>query len=143
MPSDFVVIQADWQQYKTALSDVRRRVFIEEQKVPEQLEWDEFDESSLHILAMSAQNQPIGTGRLKRDGQIGRMAVLPEYRRHSVGSAILQALIDAAIAGNLPEVYLHAQLSAIDFYLKHGFHSYGEQFLDANIPHISMRRKLP
>jgi len=142
MKPDFVIIKTNWQRHKKQLGEVRKKVFVEEQQVPIELEWDEYDETSLHVLAVDNDNRPIGTGRLKADGQIGRMAVLADYRRQSIGSAILKALIEAAMAQGLEEVYLHAQISAQDFYSRHRFRSYGEPFLDAGIPHIAMRRTL-
>jgi len=126
-----------WNEEKENLSEIRRKVFIDEQKVPEELEWDEYDAESIHILA-SDNNTAIATGRMKPDGHIGRMAVLKEYRNKGVGSQILKLLVNAAIEQNLEKVYLHAQTSAIPFYEKQGFITCSDEFMDAGIPHKSM-----
>lgn len=114
---------------------------MREQGVPVELEWDEYDAPSLHVLA-EADGDPIGTGRLLPDDQIGRMAVLPNWRGRGVGSAILVALIELAAARGSTVVCLNAQTRAQAFYLRHGFVAEGEEFPDAGIPHIRMRRKL-
>ena len=114
---------------------------MREQGVPVELEWDEYDATSLHVLA-EADGAPIGTGRLLPDHQIGRMAVLPGWRGRGVGSAILAALIDLAAARGNRVVCLNAQIRAQAFYLRHGFVAEGEEFPDAGILHIRMRRAL-
>ena len=130
---------ASWEQDGEALAGIRRRVFIEEQQVPEALEWDGEDSNAMHWLALR-DARPLGTVRLLADGHIGRMAVLLEARRHGVGSRLLRAAIDAARTQGLPEVYLHAQVQALDFYARHGFVAEGELFVDAGILHRAMRR---
>ena len=141
MMHNLQLLDCSWQQKKTALSLVRRNVFIEEQQVPEELEWDEFDNLSHHILAL-IDHQPVATGRIKADGQIGRMAVLKEFRQQGIGSLILNALIDYARQQQYKNIYLHAQLSAIDFYTKHGFTICSDEFMDAGIPHKTMQKPL-
>lgn len=113
-------------------------MFIEEQHVPKALELDEADKTCHHVLVTNAENQPIGTGRIGPDGHIGRMAVLKAYRRQGVGSALLAALLDYARQERYAGVYLHAQLSAIPFYERHGFVAEGEEFMDAGIAHRNM-----
>src|SRR5256885_14832476 len=90
----FIVRPVNWLATRDKLHAVRRTVFIEEQKVPEELEWDEADEHSYHVLATTQDGTPIGTGRLKLDCQIGRMAVVKEWRGRGVGAAIMQLLLD-------------------------------------------------
>lgn len=125
-----------------SLRDIRRRVFIEEQRVPESLEWDEFDAVSLHLLAETEAGMVIATGRLLPDGHIGRMAVLPEWRRRGVGYAVLLVLIEAARARGDQSVRLHAQVHALGFYGKAGFVAEGPVFDDAGIPHRTMSCRL-
>ncbi len=120
---------------------VRRRVFIDEQQVPEELEWDGDDFDAQHWLAL-IDDSPIGTVRMRAGGHIGRMAVLKEYRQWGVGTQLLSAVVAAARAQGLHEVHLHAQVQAIDFYARHGFIAEGEQFMDAGIPHREMRLQL-
>ena len=132
-------------EYESALSDlrsVRETVFVQEQNVPLALEWDELDPSCRHVLARDAQGQPIGTGRLTPQHTIGRMAVLADWRGRGVGDALLLALIDEARRLGWREVSLHAQVSAIGFYARHGFLPYDARFVEAGIDHQSMRRLL-
>ena len=142
MNPEFRLMHVNWQERRAALGAVRQTVFIEEQRVPEALEWDGQDESCYHVLVTAAGNRPVGTGRMKPDGHIGRMAVLKDFRGQGVGSAILTALLDVARQQQWSEVYLYAQVAAILFYEKHGFTANGEQFMDAGIPHRSMVRRL-
>lgn len=141
MAHDLVIRIADWTSEKDQLSSVRRQVFIIEQKVPEELEWDEFDVCSTHFIA-TLDDIAIGTARLKDDGQIGRMAVLQPYRNQGIGSRLLQLALETARSKRYPEVHLHAQVEAIPFYEKHGFTIVGDTFYEANIPHRGMYQKL-
>lgn len=127
-----------WEEQSQALRDIRERVFIEEQHVPVELEWDEFDPVCLHLLAFDEAEQPIGTARLLPDGHIGRMAVLKEWRRQGVGSALLQWLIEEMRATGQQKAILNAQTEAVQFYEKFGFRKAGDVFMDAGIPHVKM-----
>ena len=91
---------------------------------------------------MSEAGEPIGTGRLKLDGQIGRMAVARGWRQRGVGAAILQALLELARKEECTTVRLHAQTHAIPFYAKYGFQTVGEEFDEAGIPHCTMELEL-
>ena len=130
---------ADWRCDREQLSSIRRQVFIEEQNVPEEMEWDEFDNSSIHFLA-TKDGQPVACARLKPDGQIGRMAVLPRYRNTGIGKRLLHFILDTAEQKQIDRLYLHAQASAIPFYEKQGFAVYGELFYEAGIPHRMMTK---
>lgn len=132
---------ADWHTERISLAKIRQRVFIEEQNVPEDMEWDEHDNSSTHFLA-TLDDKDVATARLKTDGQIGRMAVLAEYRNKGIGSKLLQFILLTAKQQNLNKTYLHAQVSAISFYKKHGFTACGHVFYEANIPHREMSKKI-
>lgn len=138
----FVVRPVNWNASRDKLRALRRTVFIEEQHVPEELEWDDADARAYHVLAISDADEPIGTGRLKLDGQIGRMAVVRKWRRRGVGAAILQALLDLALKEGCATVRLHAQTHAIPFYAKCGFETVGEEFDEAGIPHCKMELAL-
>ncbi len=139
MGARFNIRTARWQADGKALSLIRRQVFVEEQKVPEVLEWDGFDDESYHVLATDTASRPVGTGRIKVDGHIGRMAVIASFRRQGVGSSILAALLDYARQQHYPVVYLHAQTTAVPFYEKYGFVVTSDEFMDAGIAHRSMR----
>lgn len=140
--NDYTVEHVTWASQAQALSGIRHRVFVEEQKVPAELEWDDADERCEHVLARANDGTPIGTGRLLPDGHIGRMAVLPQWRGRGIGSALLETLIEIALARGDGEIILHAQTAAMDFYRRHGFREQGEEFLEANIPHHIMVRRL-
>ena len=129
----------DWPAMRARAGQVRYRVFVEEQKVPAEIELDEFDPVSVHALAFDAGGRALGTGRLLPDGHIGRMAVLREARGAGVGSALLRALMKAARARGDREVMLSAQTHAIPFYERFGFAVEGDEYDDAGIPHRMMR----
>jgi len=140
--ADFRVEPADYRVDFADLRAVREPVFIVEQQVPVEEEWDELDPQCRHVIARDADNRPIGTGRLTPERKIGRMAVLAEWRGKGVGGAILEALMDEARALGWLEVTLNAQTHAIPFYASYGFEAFGEAFMEANIPHLAMRRLL-
>jgi predicted GNAT family N-acyltransferase len=121
---------------------IRRHVFIEEQNVPEALEWDQLDAVSTHFVARDAEGRAVGCARLTPDGQIGRMAVLPARRGEGIGSALLLAAIREAANSGCRQVLLHAQTLAASFYAGRGFEQVGEEFMEAGIPHVVMRRIL-
>ena len=138
----FVIRPASWRVDCDQLHAVRRTVFVEEQRVPEDEEWDDADAHCHHVLALSADGKAIGTGRLLPDGRIGRMAVLGEWRGMGVGSAILRALLELARKEGFQTVKLNAQTHAVKFYARHGFVAYGRRFMEAGIPHRRMKLTL-
>jgi predicted GNAT family N-acyltransferase len=143
MPAQpFAVRPVNWNASRDQLRAVRHAVFVEEQHVPEDLEWDEADERAYHVLAFDEEGVAIGTGRLRLDGQIGRMAVAREWRGRGVGGAILAALLELARKEGCTVVRLHAQTHALDFYKKYGFTAVGDEFDEAGIPHRAMELRL-
>ncbi|MBD2859242.1 GNAT family N-acetyltransferase [Spongiibacter sp. KMU-158] len=130
--------QTDWSTDFPTLYSIREAVFVHEQQVPVELEIDDQDFISQHWIAF-ADGQPVGTARLTPDGKIGRMAVLKPYRKAMVGTHLLRAIIQAGIAQNFRELSLSAQLHALHFYAKEGFVAEGPVFMDAGIPHQTMR----
>jgi predicted GNAT family N-acyltransferase len=140
-PAGIVVRLGDWATLGEHAGRIRVAVFVEEQRIPIELEWDGADASSLHVVAYDGE-QPVGTGRLLPDAHIGRMAVLPAYRRDGLGGAILETLVaEAAVRGHAA-VELSAQVYVRAFYERHGFVAFGPEYDDAGIPHQSMRRML-
>ena len=140
MAIDNLIIRvADWKTEKEALSAIRRDVFILEQKVPEEMEWDEYDQSSIHFI-VTLENTALATARLTLDGRIGRMAVRHPYRNQSIGSKLLAFILQTALDKNIKKLHLHAQVSAIGFYEKQGFSARGDVFYEANIPHREMSK---
>jgi predicted GNAT family N-acyltransferase len=129
-----------WSAAQPLVAPVREDVFVHEQGVPVELEWDGLDAAALHAVAADSSGRPIGTARLVADGHIGRMAVLLAWRRRGVGSALLGRLVAAARERGLDTVHLDAQTHAVAFYARHGFEPQGGEFMDAGIPHVAMRR---
>jgi predicted GNAT family N-acyltransferase len=124
---------------------IRRRVFIEEQHVPEEIELDTDDAHAFHALATLGADA-IGCGRMldhgDREVKIGRMAIVPQFRGTGVGRDILRFLMDRALARGLRKAILHAQLTAEGFYLKEGFTPVGGVFDEAGIAHRKMEKLL-
>ncbi|TWG92702.1 putative GNAT family N-acyltransferase [Luteimonas sp. J16] len=141
-PGPFQVAGVGYEAAHADLRAVREAVFIREQGVPPAIEIDDLDPRCHHVLARDGAGQPIGTARLSPEGRIGRMAVLPEWRAHGVGSALLHALLRAARERGLSRVTLHAQAGAVEFYRRHGFVPVGEPFVEAGIDHLAMQRRL-
>jgi predicted GNAT family N-acyltransferase len=131
-----------WHGEATLARPIREKVFIEEQKVPREMEWDEWDERCDHAVACDAQGRAIGTARLAPGGKLGRMAVLREWRGLGVGAALLDALLGRAREQALSRVTLHAQTHAAGFYRRFGFIERGGEFLEAGIPHLEMSLEL-
>ena len=140
--AEVAVAIGDWAEIQREASAIRTTVFVGEQRVPAELELDEWDARSRHALARDGAGRAVGTGRLLPDGHIGRMAVLAEARSLGVGSALLRALMDEARRTGHTTVELSAQTHARAFYERHGFAAYGPEYDDAGIAHVAMRRAL-
>ncbi len=140
MSAPAVVLRlGNWAELGAEAGPIRFEVFVEEQKVPAEMELDELDALSCHALAL-ADGQPVGTGRLLPDGHIGRMAVLAGWRGRGVGAALLQALIDEAGRRGVARLVLSAQTHALGFYARFGFVPEGEVYEEAGLPHQVMTR---
>lgn len=131
---------------------IREIVFIEEQSVPMSLERDADDATAYHVLALE-KGHAVGTGRLVALpqppegeagawGRVGRMAVLQASRKSGIGSKVLDALEAEARKRALTGIMLHAQLSAMEFYKRHGYEPYGAVFEEAGMPHLEMKKRL-
>ncbi len=138
----FSLITTDWQIHREMLSAIRRKVFIEEQGVPEALEWDDEDPTATHLLAISLAGDPVGCARMLPDGRLGRMAVLPQYRGCGVGQALLESAIEWFREQCFESIRLSAQIHAVGFYEQAGFMAFGAVYDDAGIPHRDMVLKL-
>lgn len=139
---EFGVEAGSWDELHEAACAVREAVFVVEQKVPREIELDEHDTTSRHVLASDGDGSPIGTGRLLPDGHIGRMAVLAEWRGKGVGRALLERLLEEAAGLGMRHLALHAQTQATGFYRRFGFVEEGPEFMEAGIPHRTMVRSL-
>ena len=142
MSTDYSIIKANWPEQADVLKSIRESVFVIEQGVSSEIEWDGRDHLCQHVIAYSNTEQPIGTGRILPSGHIGRIAVIASWRGKEVGSAILKALINLAEENsddnNIDNVYLNSQTHAIPFYQRFGFVSEGDIFIEAEIPHQKM-----
>lgn len=136
----------NWHDLQKLASPLRTEVFVDEQKVPAEMEWDEDDKTALHCVAVNRMGMPLATGRLLQHApgvaRIGRMAVKKPMRGSDLGRRVLQALMDAARARGDQQVLLHAQCSAEGFYQRSGFVPHGAVFEEAGIAHIEMVRDL-
>ena len=134
-------IICDYESYTKDICAIRCKVFVGEQKVPEELEIDGLDDQAKHVLAF-VDGVPIGTGRILSDGHIGRVAVLKDYRGLGIGKSIMKDLIKWAQNMNLEKVWLSSQWHAHSFYLDLGFVCVGEIYKEAGIDHIKMFKTL-
>jgi predicted GNAT family N-acyltransferase len=139
---EFGIEEGDWSMLGIPAGAVRESVFVREQGVPPDLEYDEADALSHHVLARGPADEAIGTGRLLPDGHIGRMAVVPAWRGKGVGRALLCRLLETARARGQDRLVLNAQTAATGFYRGFGFVPEGAEFMEAGIPHITMIRRL-
>ena len=135
-----------WAELAAPARALRTAVFVEEQNIPADMEWDEDDRGALHAVAFNRLRMPVATGRLLQPspgvGQIGRMAVHQAVRGSRIGRSVLDALVEAARGRGDTEVVLHAQTSAMAFYARAGFALRGEVYEEAGIPHVDMTRAL-
>lgn len=150
-PSAIAIREVSWTAQSPALTSIRRRIFIEEQGVPETEEWDGLDNTARHFLALAPSGEAVGAARLVLEASandpettgyhIGRVAVLPSWRRMGVGSALMQTMIwwcqqDSVL--QTANIHLNAQIERLSFYRRLGFSAQGEVFMDAGIPHRAM-----
>lgn len=136
------VAVAQWQKNNADIRRIRDSVFIAEQSVPPELEWDAEDATAVHFLAYEGE-YAVGTARLLPDGEIGRLSVLKDWRGMKVGEALLGAVIHEAEQRGLEPLKLSAQVQAVEFYQRFGFAVVSAEFLEAGLPHVEMRRETP
>lgn len=131
------VIEANFEQWQRPILAVRREVFIQEQNVPKALEIDGLDSQAWHVL-VEIEGTYVATGRILRDGHVGRIAVVKKYRGRGIGINVVQALLNIAKKNKIKRVYLGSQLHARGFYEQLGFKAYGVVYQEAGIDHILM-----
>jgi len=135
-----------WETLGRDAREIRTEVFVDEQRIPADMEWDDADTGCIHAVAFNRFGAPLATGRLLEHvpgvAKIGRMAVRQTVRGSGVGRAVLDALLQAAKQRGDREAVLHAQLSAASFYVRAGFSTRGPVFDEAGIPHVEMVRNL-
>lgn len=136
-------IITDFESHREAIERVREAVFVVEQCIDRDEEFDDRDPLCTHVVVFHGPSE-IATGRLdiELDGKLGRVAVLKEHRRQGAGDLVVRSLEQWARQAGQQRVWFHAQIAALPFYEKLGYQAYGDDFLEANIPHIKMQRKL-
>ncbi|CAM8422555.1 ElaA Predicted acyltransferase [Candidatus Methylopumilus universalis] len=140
MKNNLKVEIVKWIDDQAQLKNIREKVFIQEQKVTPELEWDGMDEKAIHFLVFK-DDKAIGCARaivIKSRMQLGRMAVLKEYRGQGAGSTLIEKAIVTAKLKQLSGIHISAQCNAINFYVKFGFEVMGDTYLDAEILHRDM-----
>ena len=135
------VERVTWSAASSICSAIRKRVFVDEQGIPESIELDNMDESASHYLAL-VDKKPVATARLLSDGRVGRIAVLSAYRNASIGSQLLDFIKQDAQKLGLPKLYLHSQADSVNFYVRRGFTAVGETFEEAGKLHQAMELTL-
>jgi predicted GNAT family N-acyltransferase len=145
------ILRADTPALREQAYALRHVVFVEEQRVPPDLERDALDDVAVHVVALEdaaadAGPRCVGTGRLVRQeggvGRVGRMAVAADRRRAGVGEAVLAALEAEARKAGLSQLELHAQCYVEPFYARAGYAPEGARFEEAGIDHVVMRKWL-
>ena len=132
----------DWQTHAALLRRVRSAVFVDELGIPEDIEFDVEDPQAAHFIVFGDQAQPVGCARLLDSGQLGRVAVLPDYRHQRIGEQLVKHAVDVAQTRGLDRVFLNAQVGARAFYERLDFRIFGDEFDAAGIAHICMERPL-
>jgi predicted GNAT family N-acyltransferase len=135
--ADYQVEVVSWHVQRETLRSIRGKVFIEEQNVPQDIEWDDQDEDATHFL-LTQNTVVLACGRLLPDGKVGRMAVLKDQRGKGLGRMLLNAMVEHARNKGMHRLYLHAQQHAAVFYQGAGFEAFGEAFEEAGIRHLAM-----
>ncbi|EHU2376443.1 GNAT family N-acetyltransferase [Acinetobacter baumannii] len=133
----YKVIAGDWEQLEKGAKYIREQVFIQEQGIEPEDEWDDFDSIAMHFMVYGKE-QPIATARLLPQHSVGRVAVLMPYRKQGIGKILMQHIIEYARQHKLPYLKLSAQTYVTAFYEALGFKVQGEVYQDCGIPHIDM-----
>lgn len=140
----FEITPADWPRDEADIRSIRTSVFVVEQGVAPELDFDGLDPACRHVLARESHGgHPLGTGRLDPSGKIGRIAVLESHRRRGIGHALVTTLLETAAAAGMKHAFLHAQVASIRFYESLGFKASGPVFDEAGIPHRRMECPTP
>lgn len=133
----YKVIADDWEQLEKDAKYIREQVFIQEQGIAPEDEWDDFDAIAVHFMVYDKE-QPIATARLLPQHSVGRVAVLMPYRKQGIGKILMQHIIEYTRQHKLPYLKLSAQTYVTAFYEALGFKVQGEVYEDCGIPHIDM-----
>ena len=135
----FTVKNVDWGNEQHKLRKIREKVFVCQWRIPWEYEFDHHDSGAFHVLVVDENDQEVATGRITPKGEIGRIAVEPQFRRPEVYQALFSALIKIAEQQGLQDVLVHCELEGVNYYQQQGFRPVGTVFMDAGIPRQSMR----
>lgn len=135
------IVDGAWDQLQHDAMQVREQVFIQEQHIAAEDEWDTHDAVALHVVIYQ-EGQPIATARLLQDHSVGRVAVLKAYRGQGIGQLIMKYIIALAQQQQRPILHLSAQTHALDFYQQLGFQQQGEVYMECSIAHVHMHLNL-
>ena len=130
-----------FQEEERAIRQIRGSVFVKEQGIPNEDEFDDSDNACVHAIAWD-EGRPVGTGRLSDDGRIGRIAVMEQARGRGIAKAIMLALEQHAQKSGLPQLWAHAQVQALGFYKKIGYRVDGDEFMEDGIPHKRIQKTI-
>ncbi|MEW9796676.1 GNAT family N-acetyltransferase [Alteromonas sp. CYL-A6] len=134
----FHIENVDWKSGQHRLKQLREKVFVIEWHLPQEAEFDEHDSSAYHVLISDEKNQPIATGRLTRDGDIGRIAVSHRYRNLAMYKKLFGALVAIARKQNVAELKVTCDLDSVRYHSTLGFSPCGPVFMEAGIPRQRM-----
>ncbi|WP_416304922.1 GNAT family N-acetyltransferase [Neptunicella sp. SCSIO 80796] len=128
----------DWKNAKDKLTQLREKVFVCEWRIPRDIEFDQQDPRSLHVLIFDEQETPIATGRITPEGEMGRVAVDRHCRHPEVYQKLFKALLKLARKQHIDAVIVQCELEGIDYYQRQGFQPVGTVYMDAGIPRQRM-----
>jgi predicted GNAT family N-acyltransferase len=134
----FRVENVDWENEKNRLRKLRERVFVYEWRIPKEYEFDQYDGESDHVLVLDKNDLEVATGRLTPQGEIGRIAVIPEFRGPEIYQTLFHALLHIAKMKDLKDVSVQCDLDGVQYYEKQGFKAIGAVYMDAGIPRQRM-----
>jgi predicted GNAT family N-acyltransferase len=138
----FFAKSVDWENERHTLKKIREKVFVCQWRIPAEYEFDHQDSIASHVLVVNEHNQEVATGRITPEGEIGRIAVEPEFRGPEVYQALLDALLKIAKEHGLQDVLVQCALEGVNYYQQQGFRSVGTVFMDAGVARQSMLCKL-
>ncbi|MFD2166806.1 GNAT family N-acetyltransferase [Thalassotalea euphylliae] len=131
----YSVSRVSWQHAAPLLKTVRERVFICEHRIPKRIEFDRKDRQAIHMLVCDDESQePVATGRILPSGEIGRIAVIREYRKKQLDNIVIKGLIKIAKDLELSEIFIYSPLEAVDYFSRNNFYPVGSVFMEAGLP---------
>jgi predicted GNAT family N-acyltransferase len=134
----FYAKSVDWENQRHTLKRIREKVFVCQWRIPAEYEFDHQDSVARHVLVVNEHNQEVATGRITPEGEIGRIAVEPEFRCPEVYQSLFKALLEIAKQHGLQDVIVQCELEGVSYYQQQGFRSVGRVFMDAGVARQNM-----